>query len=265
MKLTSHGISKPWGRDDIPAVFAATPGSRTGEVWYDHPAKRLPLLIKWLFTSERLSIQVHPDDQAARQRGLASGKEECWVVISAEPGAALGIGTRKPLNGEALRRAALSGDIVELMEWHPVKPGEFYFIPAGTVHAIGAGVSLVEVQQNADVTYRLFDYGRPRTLHLDDGIAVARAEPYTDPRCGTLDAAGSDQLLLNSHHFELRYVRPAGLSAREAIRQPTWIVPLAGTVHASGDVAKCGECLYLEDNAELHPSVDFEGLWATCR
>ncbi len=160
MKLAKHLVEKPWGRTDIPAQFGDINGRRIGEIWYEAPDGRpLPILVKWLFTSEKLSIQVHPNDDQARARGLPSGKEECWYIVDAEPGAVLGMGTTQPLNSAELRAASLSGEIEQLMDWKPVKAGDYFYIPAGTVHAIGAGITLVEVQQYADITYRLYDYG----------------------------------------------------------------------------------------------------------
>lgn len=102
----------------------------------------------------------------------------CWPP---KPGATLGIGTEGALNSDELRAASHNGEIKALMDWKPIACGDFYYIPGGIVHAIGVGVSLIEVQQNADVTYRLYDYGRPRELHLDDGVAVSRAAPYSQP------------------------------------------------------------------------------------
>jgi mannose-6-phosphate isomerase len=90
----------------------------------------------------------------------------------------LGIGFSEPLSSDAMRQAAEDGSIERLMQWHKVRAGDFFYIPAGTVHAIGAGISLIEVQQNSTITYRLYDYGRPRELHLDEGIAVAHGAPY---------------------------------------------------------------------------------------
>src|SRR3546814_988628 len=95
-------------------------------------------------SSEKLSIQVHPNDEQARERGLPGGKEECWYILDAEPDAKLGIGLTRRLSGEELRAAALDGSIEQLMDWKDVKAGDFFFIPAGTVHAIGAGLKLVE-------------------------------------------------------------------------------------------------------------------------
>jgi mannose-6-phosphate isomerase len=155
IRLTTKYVEKPWGRTDLPAIFPNPDGRRIGEIWFDGPeGQHPPLLVKYIFTSEKLSIQVHPNDAEARERGLPGGKEECWYILDAEPGATLGIGLKRPLNAEELRAAALDGSIEALMDWKPVKPGDFFFIPAGTVHAIGAGITLVEAQQNVDVTYR---------------------------------------------------------------------------------------------------------------
>ncbi|WP_293969485.1 class I mannose-6-phosphate isomerase [Sphingopyxis sp.] len=112
-----------------------------------------------------------------RARGEAAGKEECWFILEAELGSTLGIGTVRPLGAAKLRAAALSGAIEDLMESHALTAAMFFHIPPGTVHAIGGGISLIEIQQKSDVTYRLYGYGRPRELHLGDGTAVARAVP----------------------------------------------------------------------------------------
>ena len=152
-------------------MFEPPAGQRIGEVWFTGGGD-LPLLAKYIFTSERLSIQVHPNDQQARARGLASGKTECWYILDAEPDATIGLGLTREVSPEELRAAALDGSIEQLIDWRPVKAGDFILVPPGTIHAIGAGISLLEFQQNADVTYRLYDYGRPRELHLDDSVAV---------------------------------------------------------------------------------------------
>ena len=177
--LPTRSVAKPWGRDVLPAPFSAPPGERIGEVWFEPPQALPELLVKYIFTSEALSVQVHPSDAQTLAQGLGrQGKEECWLVIDADPGARLGIGFTAPLDAAAMRAAALDGSIERLLAWHPVSAGDFFYIPANTVHAIGAGVSLIEVQQNSDITYRLYDYGRPRELHLDEGMAVARGESY---------------------------------------------------------------------------------------
>jgi mannose-6-phosphate isomerase len=240
MQLQRHFVEKPWGREDIPDAFGAPVGQRIGEVWYEtSDGSPLPLLVKWLFTSEKLSIQVHPSDAQAQARGLPSGKEECWYIVDAEPDAVIGIGTLRPLDGDELRAASLSGEIEQLMDWKPVSAGDYFYIPAGTVHAIGAGVTLVEVQQYADITYRLYDYGRldkgvARELHLDEGVAVAVAKPYADPRSGR---AERNQQLVDGPHFRLWHVADqAGLASLPADCS-RFLIPIDGK--------RAGQCQWL--------------------
>lgn len=244
MKLNKHLVDKPWGRTDIPPEFGDMGGRRIGEIWYEgEPSDDLPILVKWLFTSEKLSIQVHPDDAQARARGMPSGKEECWYIVDALPGAVLGMGTLKTLNSKELRAASLSGEIEHLMDWKPVKAGDYFYIPAGTVHAIGAGITLVEIQQNADITYRLYDYGRPRSLHLDDGVAVSIAAPYSDKRSGNVQ---SGLCILDSPFFQMRHVTSIDDLPETPLGSLLWIVPLKGTVKTDGASGEVGDCLLLQ-------------------
>jgi mannose-6-phosphate isomerase len=254
MQLERHFVEKPWGRTDLPSAFAAPLGKRVGEVWYETPAGApLPLLVKWLFTSEKLSIQVHPSDAAALASGKPSGKEECWYIVDAEPDAMLAIGTIRPLNSEELRAASLSGEIEQLMDWKPVKAGDYFYIPAGTVHAIGAGITLVEVQQYADITYRLYDYGRPRELHLDDGVAVSKAAPYADRRSG--QAVGNMQLV-DGPYFRLWMIADAAGLAVVPDNLVRWVVPLSGVGVGSCQLMSAGEALSF-DGQMLVASTSF--------
>jgi mannose-6-phosphate isomerase len=262
-KLDTISVEKPWGVTTLPPPFTAAPGRRVGEIWFA-PPPACPLLVKYLFTSERLSIQVHPDDRQARERGLASGKEECWYILAAEPGATLGIGTRRLLDQAALRDAALSGEIEQLMEWHPVAAGMFFYLPSGTVHAIGAGVSLVEIQQNMDVTYRLYDYGRPRQLHLADAVAVAIAAPMPRDLMKMVDNSASARLLASAH-LEVAHIVADDLSPLIRTREPMMLVPLGGTVAAGDAVASAGECLWTGNSAKIMPSADARFLAAWCK
>ncbi|WP_017671610.1 class I mannose-6-phosphate isomerase [Blastomonas sp. AAP53] len=258
IKLATRHVAKPWGRTSLPQPFDKPGSERIGEIWFEPDADLvLPLMVKYIFTSEKLSIQVHPDDGQARERGSSSGKEECWLVLDAEPGARLGIGTQRALSAPELREAALHGEIEALMDWKPVARGDFYYIPAGTVHAIGAGISLIEVQQNADITYRLYDYGRPRELHLDDGVAVSNAVPYADALHRTVDFA-ADQMLVDGPHFRLMLTGNA--TADLEGYGPVMVVPVEGSVEvaeADGMIrAEAGECLAVAPGAQLHASAD---------
>ena len=134
------------------------------------------MLVKFVFTSDRLSVQVHPNDQFAGLHENSRGKTEMWYVMRADPGARIAIGFRESISRERLREAAASGEIERLLNWLEVEAGDAFFIPAGTVHAIGSGLAICEIQQHSDVTYRLYDFGRPRELHLDKGLQVSRME-----------------------------------------------------------------------------------------
>lgn len=247
-KLSPHYVEKPWGRTDLPSLFAAGAGRQIGEVWFESADGRdLPLLVKYIFTSERLSIQVHPDDAQARAKGLARGKEEIWYILDCEPGATLGIGLTAPMSLDQFRAAAQDGSLEQWIDWKPVKPGDCYFIPAGTVHAIGAGITLAEIQQNADLTYRLYDYGRPRELHLDDGAAVSRLQPYD--RALTEAPLGSEARLIADSEapFSLDLVH---WTTDQSLSLPDgkllWFTPLTGAGMVNGLPWEKGDCLLLE-------------------
>lgn len=248
MKLRTELVEKPWGRTDIPSMFANPDGRKIGEVWFTSEADE-PLLLKWLFTSERLSVQVHPNDAQALERGLARGKTECWYIVEAEPGATLGLGLTREVGEDELRAAALDGSIEQLLDWRPVKAGKFFFVPPGTIHAIGGGLTLIEFQQNTDVTYRLYDYGRPRDLHLEDGVAVSLRAPY--PAGLAAKVGDAPKVLVDGPHFTLLQavdgIAPiGGLSDRRR-----WIIPVEGTAESGDQRAGPGECLIIEVGAPL--------------
>ena len=250
MKLQAHAVEKPWGRTDLASVFGAA-NRRIGEIWFEHPTgEELPLLVKYIFTSEKLSVQVHPNNEQARSRGLKRGKDECWYILDAAKGATLGLGLRSRVSADALRAAAVDGSIESLIDWQPVVAGDFFYVPAGTVHAIGAGIMLLEVQQNADVTYRLFDYGRPRELHLDDGIAVSNLEEYASlnvrPSSGPVDT-----VLVDGPYFSLIRASSTDHIAPSLTMRRRWIMPLQGRAESDGNSANAGECLLLEPSKEL--------------
>src|SRR5438094_1471234 len=129
MKLEPRQVEKPWGRTTLPPPFGNTGGRRIGEIRFEGPAA-LPLLAKYIFTSETLSVQVHPDDEAARARGLERGKSECWYILAADAGAVLGLGLKQETTRETLRAAAEEGSIEALIDWVPVAAGDFFFVPA---------------------------------------------------------------------------------------------------------------------------------------
>ena len=251
MLLTVQTVAKPWGVVDLPQPFKSAVTEQIGEIWFDPPPALPDILIKYIFTSEKLSVQVHPSDADTEAAGLGRrGKEECWLITSAEPGASLAIGFKEELDAKAVRAAALDGSIEDLLVWHPIAAGDFFYIPAGTVHTIGAGVSLIEVQQTSDITYRLYDYGRPRELHLDKALAVAKLAPY-DTKFRKRIAPEGSQLLVEGPHFELHYVDGSvGEGALTLTGQPALILPLEGRVSIGDEAVQPGQCALL-DGEEL--------------
>lgn len=242
--LKTRSVQKPWGRINLPPPFANSGSEPIGEIWFEPPAALDSLLVKYIFTSENLSVQCHPSDAQTLAQGLGrQGKEECWLVLDAEPEARLGIGFDQSIGAEAMRRAALDGSIERLLTWHPVKRGDFFYIPANTVHAIGAGISLIEVQQNSDVTYRLYDYGRPRELHLDAGIAVALGEIH-EPRHRLQVPAVGPATLVEGPLFRLDRLDgpPSGSVQSRYGSGPLLVIPLDCTVTVAGQSVGAGQC-----------------------
>jgi mannose-6-phosphate isomerase len=249
VRLEPRRIGKVWGRRDLGPPFGDVPEDcePIGEIWFEAPAQcEASLLVKYLFTSERLSIQVHPDDSAARAAGRPSGKDEAWLVLSAEPGATIGLGLTESVPAEALRAAALDASIEALVDWRPVRAGDVFYSPAGTIHAIGAGLRLIEIQQNADLTYRLYDYGRPRELHLDEAVAVARPEPFRGEQKPVPLGVGRTLLCAGD---KLRIERCDG-PGRFDLEGDAWVVPLAGAAAVEGDVLEPGS-VWMSRNATL--------------
>lgn len=251
-RLETIVVEKPWGRTDIPAAFGDFRGRRIGEIWFSNPAgDDAPIMVKFLFTSERLSIQVHPDDEAAQAAGFPRGKEECWLILDAEPGAELGVGLNVEATREALHDAALDGSIIGMIDWRPSKTGDFVYNRAGTIHAIGPGLTVVEVQQNVDCTYRLYDYGRPRELHLDAGLKVSHPGPVRDPRDTVVDRH-ANRLLVSGPHFHLaQLAAPLDPSLLEEAGGELTFVPLSPGCRVAGESVALGEAVLLADPSTI--------------
>ncbi len=169
-----------------------------------------PVLVKLLDASEVLSVQVHPDDEVARRLGDGeTGKTEAWYILSAEPGSRIWLGLKPGVDRAAFEREAGGPGVVDLLLTYEVSPGQLYFVPSGTVHAIGAGITLAEVQQNSDVTYRVYDWGRvgldgqPRATHLEQTLeSVSYERPWVGPVEAGPGACGRAELL-ECEHFAL--------------------------------------------------------------
>ena len=243
--LRATPVERIWGRHDLPSSFPSAPGDGpTGEIWFEAPAGA-ELLVKYLFTSDRLSIQVHPGDEAARARGLPRGKDEAWFVLETEPGAVIGLGLTRDISAAELREAALDGSIEALIDWRPVRAGDIYYSPAGTIHAIGGGIALIEIQQNLDLTYRLYDYGRPRELHLEEALAVAVRGPWSAP-AGYASRQPGHETLASGGRFSLERWKAGGEIGDAAI-----VVPIASGGLIEGQELVAGSVWCVDGTASI--------------
>lgn len=253
-RLQVEAVERTWGRTALPVGFGQFEAGRpVGELWHSPPeGDAADLLVKHLFSAERLSIQVHPNDADAVARGLARGKDEAWFILDAEPGAAIALGLKEAVSEDELRTAAISGAIEQLVDWRPVASGDFIFTPAGTVHAIGGGISLIEIQQHSDVTYRLYDYGRPRELHLDDGLAVARREPWKDISRRRILSAHRAVLLAGPSFVVERWTVDAPV--RLAPSKKVLAIPVQGEGEIDGAAARPGQAWSIDGPVEMRSS-----------
>ncbi|HKD86824.1 MAG TPA: type I phosphomannose isomerase catalytic subunit [Terriglobales bacterium] len=172
---------------------------------------RFPLLVKFLFPGDKLSVQVHPDDEQARKNGHPCGKTECWYVLRANPGARVALGLKPGVALEEFRSAIEETRAEELLNWVDVYTGDMLYVAAGTVHTIGGGMILVETQQTSDITYRLYDYGRPRELHIEDGLAATRL--HTNAGKVALGTNEPADVLVRSPFFQVEK-----MSLKESLR-----------------------------------------------
>jgi len=249
-----------WGKRDLRPWYVSTGTTElVGEAWLTGPqcvvetgvfagktlasvatelGGEFPLLVKLLFPNEKLSVQVHPDDVQARAMGETRGKTECWYVLAAEPGATVALGLKKGVAVADVAASVADGTMESLIEQVPVSVGDMLFVDAGTVHAIGPGVVLLETQQTSDVTYRLYDYGRPRELHLEKGLAVIRTETAAGKVAPRL-MDGFTRLIEQKYFVVDRFDVEKESKADVAFNGPGCLVGLAGSVTvftAEGDV-----------------------------
>lgn len=215
-------VSRQFGRDLL------------GDVTQD--CSRFPLLIKFLFPREKLSVQVHPDDKTAAQIGQPCGKTECWYVLRAEPGAQIGLGLKAGTTKAEVKRAILETRMEQLLNWIELCEGDLIYVDAGTVHTIGPGSVLVEIQQNSDTTFRLYDYGRPRELHIEAGITATKESTHAGKveRRQSLSADGKTQAnLVTSPCFivdKFKLLSPWEFRRSQGARQSVWcLVAISGS------------------------------------
>jgi mannose-6-phosphate isomerase len=256
----AHSLLKPWGALDSRPWSSAGGNDRTvGEIWYERsgPADVPPaLLLKLLLTSQPLSIQVHPGDAYARSMGMPNGKTEAWYVLSATPEARIALGLKRRLTRQQLREAIDDGSISDLVAWQAVCAGDTAFVPAGTIHAIGAGLVIVEIQQRSDATFRLFDHGRGRELHIEDAIAVADAGP-ADLHVTPSRLTDNRTLLTSNSHFTFEKIdlAPNSTWCLEATRE-TWLLAVNGSARTGSFEIAMGDAVFAQsDRLDIRAGV----------
>jgi mannose-6-phosphate isomerase len=202
-----------------------------------------PLLVKLLFPNDKLSVQVHPDDAHALAMGQPRGKTECWYVLEAEPGSTIALGLREGVTADSVRAAVADGTMEQLMQWVPVSVGDMVFVDAGTVHAIGPGVVLLETQQTSDTTFRLYDYGRPRELHVEQALRVMKMHTAAG-KVKPVAMGGFTRLIEQKYFVVDRYDVAAGRQVVVPVAGPGCLVGLSGVA-----AVICGD----EEEVELFP------------
>ena len=269
-----------WGRDTLAPYFSNAPvKDRIGEVWYtfaenqtslgcqlgellrDHPELLgtagdaqhpgvCPLLVKLLLTTERLSVQVHPGDDYAQEHHGSLGKTEAWYVLDSQPPGEVAVGFNEPLDTQRFESAVKSGEVEQLLHWKKVQAGDVVFVPAGTVHAVGAGLAICEIQENSDITYRLYDYGRPRELHLEHGVKVSHLGRHTAEAKTVKLAEGRDELLA-CNYFRIERLRPER-SMRVPGQLPYYslLICVKGAGNMNGVPCKAGQAWFLPAKAQ---------------
>jgi mannose-6-phosphate isomerase len=250
-RLPRRAFTKVWGTPRTEPWFTNLNHEQIGEVWFESPPDT-PLLIKFLFTSESLSIQVHPDDEYARRHHSCLGKTEMWHVLRADPGAKIAIGPRRPITREELAAVAGKPEILDLLNWVEVRAGDTFFIPAGTIHALGGGLALCEIQQLSDVTYRLYDYGRDRELHIAQSLDVSRLAPGNQRR-EPLPIESGRELLAECQYFRTEKVAISGPAFWESHHIG---IVLEGEIRSGDELFRPGDAFSSGDQRVLICSDD---------
>src|SRR2546423_4546123 len=249
-------VSKPWGSTNLSPWSDIQPdGVAIGELWFQRPDVKAPepaLLLKLLFTKAPLSIQVHPNDAFAHSIGLVNGKTEAWYILSATPEAKVAVGLKRQITTPQLRASIEDGSIAHLIQWRSARKGDVIFVPAGTIHAIGPGLVLAEIQQRSDTTFRLFDHGRQREIHVDNAVAAADAGP-AERHSIPIRLSDARSVPVATPHLILEHVDlPPNSDWELHAEHETWVLVIEGHARIGLMNAFVGEAVFVEaDHATL--------------
>jgi mannose-6-phosphate isomerase len=228
----------PHAGKTLASLFGEAPQALLGA---QAPDGGSPLLIKVLFAKEKLSVQVHPDDKLAQKYGDPRGKTECWYALAAEPGAKVACGLKQGVTIAQVREEIKAETLEESLTVLDVKPEEMIFVDAGTVHAIWPGAILLETQQNCDLTYRLYDYGRGRELHIEKGLEATKLVTKAG-KVTPVETEPGRTTLLSADYFLIERVKVNGSMSGASLRgkdEPErglqYLFAAAGTARISGD------------------------------
>ena len=189
---------------------------------------RFPLLVKFLFTADKLSVQVHPDDEGARRVGQPFGKTECWYVLEAKPGSRVALGLKPGVTLKEFEQSIHGTTAEQLLNWIDVHQADMLYVAAGTVHTIGGGLVLLETQQSSDITYRLYDYGRPRELHIADGLAAVKLRTHAGKVLRRME--DDSRFLVRSPFFQVeKFNLKQPLDAQVSAESPHIVVATRGS------------------------------------
>ena len=253
-------VRAPWGKTDLrPFSELGHDGAPVGELRFQRADRTAPdpaLLLKLLFIDEPLSIQVHPDDSFAQAIGLPHGRTKAWYVLAAEPGARVALGLKREMTRAQLRAAIADGSIADLVRWQDVAVGQGLLVPAGTIHAIGAGLVLVEIQQRSEAGFRLFDHGRQHDIQLDGAVGAALPGPAA-AQVPAMPFSESRTVIAQSPHFVLEAVDLLPNSHWELdAGSETWLLLLEGDAIFGRTQVVAGEAVLIDgERTIVRPSA----------
>jgi len=233
-------------------------GDLVGDRVYEKYGNEFPLIVKVIDAADRLSVQVHPNDELAERKGEVGGKEEMWYVLDAEPGANVLLGFTQEVTAEQLRQMSKDGTVESVLQRFDVKKGDVFHIPAGVVHAMGKGCLILEIQQSSDVTYRMYDYGRGRELHLDDALEAIDYEHWQGRKVGVQPRLNEDVNLVKSDKFVVNIIEIDKAKEYELAEVDSFVILTCAEGHVT--VKWDGDYLTLVDGETLMVPAEMDSL-----